>query len=242
MAAPHLLRVALEEYAVQHPAEAVDIEVFQGGLGALVDTGEQIAEPCFERGEEAHVADGGPLQGDGIVEEMALEIDAADPIADQHDPIRCLRVWAVWSELLLRVQALVVPGGCPLQGHELSPPPVHPLVLAEEPVTADVHAVAMVADGLGDAADAVRGLQDGDSMPFFQQLYGGGEARGACPDDHDMLCFHSCIIPTKKRGVKRRSVSLPFVCFLAELYRISPCPELQAAPAAWPPARRGSWR
>ena len=76
----------------------------------------------------------------------------------------------------------------------------------------------MVAHGLGDAADAVGGFQNGDGISLFQQLYGGGEARWAGSDDDDLFRFHIGIIPINKRTVKGRSVSLPFVCFLVELW------------------------
>ena len=105
-----------------------------------------------------------------------------------------------------------------LQGHQLRPPGVHPLILAEETVAADVHAVASIANGLGDAADAVGGFQNGDGISLFQQLYGGGETRWAGSDDDDLFRFHIGIIPINKRTVKGRSVSLPFVCFLVELW------------------------
>ena len=136
---------------------------------------------------------------------MALEIDAAHPVPDQHDPIRLLRVRARRGEGLFDVQKFVVPGGRPLQGHQLRPPAVHPLVLAEEAVAADVHAVAPVADGLRDAADAVGGLQNGDGVSPFQQLYGGGQARGPRADDDDLLRFHEGIIPIEKGRVNRTS-------------------------------------
>ena len=59
--APDLLRVALEKHGIQHSAEAVDVEVLQGGFGKLANAGEKVAEPRPERGDQAHVAQGGPL-------------------------------------------------------------------------------------------------------------------------------------------------------------------------------------
>ena len=109
-AAPHLLRVALEEHGIELPPEAVDVEVLQAVLRQLADAGGQIAEARLHAGAEAHVAEGLGLEADGIVEEMALVIDAADPVADEEDLVRFLRVRSAGDGAGLPAQDAVVLG------------------------------------------------------------------------------------------------------------------------------------
>ena len=138
---------------------------------------------------KAHGLQRFPLEADGIVKEVMLIIDAADPVAGEHDPVFLLRVGAALGQRHLPVQEPVVHGGCALHGHHVRPPLHHPLVLAEKAVPADVHPIVLVADGLGNAADLLTALQHGHVVfTGFQKLVGGGQSRGARADDEYL--FH----------------------------------------------------
>ena len=120
---------------------------------------------------------------------MMLIIDAADPVAGEHDPVFLLRVGAALGQRHLPVQKTVVHGGRALQGHHVRPPLHHPLVLAEKAVPADVHPIFPVADGFGNAADLLTALQHGHVVfAGFQKLVGGGQSCGARADDEHF--FH----------------------------------------------------
>jgi hypothetical protein len=69
-------------------------------------------------------------------------------------------------------------------------PPLHDAVgLGEEAVAADVHTVALVANGAGDAADLVAGLEDdGDNIRTAEEFETGGETCGAGAYDDCELC------------------------------------------------------
>jgi hypothetical protein len=71
--------------------------------------------------------------------------------------------------------------------HQVHPPLHHAVALGKEAVPADVHAVALVPDGAGDAADLVRGLNDdGLDVRAAKQLKRRGQPRRARPYDD---CF-----------------------------------------------------
>ena len=76
--------------------------------------------------------------------------------------------------------------------HQLQPPLHHAVALGEEAVAADVHAVALVADGAGDAADLVGGLEyDGLNRCFAKQFQGRSESCRTCSDDDCFLRHRS---------------------------------------------------
>ena len=91
--APDLLRIRLEERAVQLAAEAVDEELFQV---LLRPEGEErraeVAEADLHHPQQAEFLDRVEAQRDGIVEEPAEEIDAALPRPQEHDPVALFRV------------------------------------------------------------------------------------------------------------------------------------------------------
>ena len=85
-----------------------------------------------------------------------------------------------------------VGGGLALARHHREPPRHDALVLGEEPVSADVDAVALVVVRLRDAADGVRALEHhGVDVGAREQLEGGCEAGRSRAGDHgDLLVGH----------------------------------------------------
>jgi len=74
--------------------------------------------------------------------------------------------------------------GLDLGWHEVHPPLHDAVALGEEAVAADIHAVALVADGAGDAADLIGGLEDdGEDVGATKEFEGGGEACRPSADD-----------------------------------------------------------
>ena len=160
VSAPELFGVAFEEHPVQHLAEPVDVEVFQIGLRLFRDARTQIAESGFHGGGKAHALDGVLVHGHRIVEEVLVEVDAGDPVTHQHDHVVLFRIGAAFFQGLFPSQLFVVIGRRPLNGHQIRPPLHNGVVLGEESVTADVHAVAVIAHRLGDTAQNAAFLQD----------------------------------------------------------------------------------
>jgi hypothetical protein len=70
-------------------------------------------------------------------------------------------------------------------------------------VSADVHAVALVADSPGDASDVVTRLDDNgldSGLPL--QLDGSGQSGGACSDDDCCSLFDDVYLSLQKNGTK----------------------------------------
>ncbi len=152
---PDLLGVGLEEDVEEGPAEAVDDPVFEAPLGLdRLGAGLQVAGEDPGRGDRAEL-----LQGvdrtQGVVKELAIVVDPAQPRAAEE-----------------------------LIGEDLVPEGVDLGVLGEEPMAADVEAVALVNIRPTDPADEVRvGLDDDAAAAVLRQLVGGGQAGGAGAGD-----------------------------------------------------------
>ena len=137
--------------------------------------------------------DGVPVHFHGVVEELLFIVDSGYPIPGEHDPVFFVGVGAAGGDGHIPAQNLVVHGRRTLLGHDLAPPVGDIAVLAEEAVSADVHAVAVVPHGAGDATDGVALLQNQHLvgflriLPVFQQLITGGDAGRAGSDDHNFL-------------------------------------------------------
>ena len=190
MAAPELLRVALKEHRVELLAKAVDVKVFQRILGPLVRRRRQIAHARLHRGGQTHVADGVGVHAHGIVEELFVIVDARNAPAREHHLVAALRVRAARLQRHVAPKDAIVHRRRALQGHELFPPGHHAVVLGKETVAADVHAVAVVAHGAGDAADGLRFLEDRHRIvpAALKQFIGRREAgRTGADDDY---AFH----------------------------------------------------
>ena len=66
-------------------------------------------------------------------------------------------------------------------------------------MAADVHAVAFVADGAGDAADLLAGLEnDGDDVGTPEEFQTGGQAGRAGADDDRFLCHSRFVSPAHR--------------------------------------------
>ncbi len=73
VAAPEVFGVVLEEKGVERPAEAVDVEVLEVGLGLLRHECPKVAPRDGKRLLRPEVSERLGLQGDGIVIEPVLE-------------------------------------------------------------------------------------------------------------------------------------------------------------------------
>ena len=83
--------------------------------------------------------------------------------------------------------------GLALQGHQLLPDGVDLVIFGEETVTAQIHPVAVMLMGTGNAADIFAFFNDnGLNIGIFQHFVCGGEAGRACADDQcGFLVSHS---------------------------------------------------
>ena len=137
--------------------------------------------------------DGVPVHFHGVVEELLLIVDSGHPVPGEHNPVFFIGIRAAGGDRHIPSQNFVVHGRSALLRHDLTPPVRHIVVLAEKAVAADVHAVAVVPHGAGDAADGIALLQNQHLvgflriLPVFQQLITGGDAGRAGSDDHNFL-------------------------------------------------------
>ena len=193
--APQLLGVPLEEHGVELTAETVDVEVLQVGFRQLVHHGLQVAE-AGDHGElEAHGLQGVGAQGNRVVEEVAVPVDAGHAVALEHHLVFDFRIRAARLHIMLAVELLVIIAGCALQRQNVLPPVHDAVVLREEAVAADIHTIAVMLDGAGDAAEFAGGFQHGHVVLFgatvLDELPSGSQAgRAATDDDHGLLLRH----------------------------------------------------
>ena len=158
MDAPHLLGVVLKKHTVERLAEAVDVEVLERRLGTLVQHRGHIAATSLEGAPQAHVGKRLHRQLDGIVEELAQVEDAAHALTHQHHAVVAFGVGTLRLHGHGAVEQHVVVRRRALHGHHAAPPLCHTLALAEKAVTAHIHAVALVAHRLRNAAYGIARL------------------------------------------------------------------------------------
>ena len=182
---PDFLCVVLEEHLVQRTAEAVDIEVLQGGFRQLVHQRDHVSEACTEGVFEAHARESAPFDGDGIIEEGLEEEDAGNALTNQHHAVFLFGVRPAGRQGFVLLQENVVHGRGALHGHHFLPPLHHFFILGEEAMATDIHPVAFVPDGLRDAAnDGSLFQDDGMDVRMPEQFPGGGKAgRTGAGDD-----------------------------------------------------------
>jgi hypothetical protein len=73
-------------------------------------------------------------------------------------------------------------------GHQFRPPFHDAIGFGKEAMATDIHAIAVVADGAGDTADALRCFEyDGAHVGAAQQLKGSGEAGRTGSDNQGSL-------------------------------------------------------
>ena len=162
MAAPQVLRVVLEEHGVKLAAETVDIEILQRVFFSFENRCFQVTEACHDGSGQSHILEGLPFQGNRIVKKLLIKINPGHAVSRQHDPVFLLRIRAARGRLHGTLQINVIPGRGTLLGQHLCPPLVDLRHFGEETVAAHVHAVAFIADGLGDTAHVLALLQYGD--------------------------------------------------------------------------------
>ena len=113
----------------------------------------QVSEARAHHPHETHVQKRLFLHRDRIVEELPKEEDSAHAAAQQHRPVFFLRIRTFLGERFLRlVEQYVVLRRLRLQRHHLLPPVHHLVALRKEPVSTDIHSIAVVFHRLGDTA------------------------------------------------------------------------------------------
>ena len=159
--APDLLRVGLEEDAVEAPPEAGHEPVLVVGLVlGGPDARPQVGEPAQDRLPQPQVAQG--VEGlERVVVELALVVDPAHA-GPEH-------------EVAL--------------GQDLVPEGLHLGDLGEEAVSAQVEAPAVAHHRAADAAHHVVGLEhDGALPPFGQEIRRRQPPGTGAGDDHGRFC------------------------------------------------------
>ncbi len=162
MASPEILGVVFKKHGIQFAAKAVDIEIFQRIFPALVDHGSQITAARLDRIDKSHIDKGFRLKGYGIIKKFLFKINTGNPVAPQHHPVFLLRVRAAGGKRHLAVQYDIVISRRTLQGKHVVPPCIYFGHFGEKTVAAHIHAVALIVDGLGDAAHGLALFQDGN--------------------------------------------------------------------------------
>ena len=191
VAAPQLLRVALEEHRIQLAAETVDVEVLQIVFRQLVEHGLQVAEAGHHGELEAHGLQRVGAQRNRVIEEVAVPEDTGHSVALEHHLVGGFGVGTARLHVVLTTEFLVVIAGGALQRQHVLPPVHDPVVLGEEAVTADIHAVAVVLDGTRNAAELLRFFEYGHIVcvgaAVVDELPCCGQASRAAADDHHGL-------------------------------------------------------
>ena len=189
MSAPELFGVALKEHGVQHLTETVDVEILQGGFFLLADRGFHIAASRLDGSGQSHILEGLGLHADGVVKEFFLVVDPGYPVAHQHNPVGFLRIRPSGYGFDLPAQLFVIIGQGTLSGHDFLPPFGDPGILREEPMSADVHTLAVILDRAGNTADGVAFLQNGNLVAFvcFQQFISRSQSGRTCADNYNLL-------------------------------------------------------
>ena len=87
-------------------------------------------------------------------------------MALEHHLVFDFRIRAARLHIMLAVELLVIIAGCALQRQNVLPPVHDAVVLREEAVAADIHTIAVMLDGAGDAAEFAGGFQHGHVVLF----------------------------------------------------------------------------
>ena len=111
MHSPYFLGVVLEKHLIKRPSETVDIEILKRGLRKLVERRDQISPSNADRVPQTHPGECRPLDGDGIIKEMAQEKDAGHPVPDKHHPILFLRIGTSFDDILVPAEQYIVKSG-----------------------------------------------------------------------------------------------------------------------------------
>ena len=151
---PDLFGVVLEERAVQTIPKAIDEEVLERFLRhAALKLCPRVGEADAQRLDAAHRLKRGGVELERVVEEAAPVENPRQPLAhQQHRIVRggTLRRRREIVRLLLIADAQRrIRVGCRCRHRQNFLPPAHdPVGFGEEPVATQVHAIAVVVDGL----------------------------------------------------------------------------------------------
>ena len=190
MASPEVLGIVLEEHGVQLLAKTIDVEILQRILLAREKSCLDIGKTDYNGGAKSHVGKGLRLQGNRIVEELAVEENAADAVSSEHDAVRRLRIRTTLHQSHIAAKLPVITGRSTLSGKHMIPPGVDLRNLGEKAVPTHVHAVSLVINRSGNSAEFL-GFFKNRNFEFslvLQKLIGSGKTRRARADDQNL--FH----------------------------------------------------
>ena len=157
-------------------------------------TGKQIADPGFERRDKAYVANRRQIHANGIIEKAMAIVNPRYPAAGEHYFVFTLGIGPTACKRNISAGGFVVHGRHSLHGKDVRPPCVDTCILGKESVSANIHAIAIVADRSGYAADLVALFQD-DNTVFsrrLKQFQGCCQSGGTGANDDDI--FHPFIL------------------------------------------------
>lgn len=132
-------------------------------------------------------------------------------LAHQHDAVFLFGVRTAGGERNGAAQHLVVKGRRALQGHDVRPPVHHALILAEKAMAADIHAVALIAHRLGDAADLVTLFQNRYVIAVLEQLVRRRQSGGAGSDNPYFLHFVAPVALWRNAYAEWRIFAVPVI-------------------------------
>ena len=106
----------------------------------------------------------------------------------EHHLVFDLGVRAARFHVMLAIELLIIVGGRTLQRKRVLPPIHDAIVLREETVAADIHAVSIVLHGAGNAAEFMGFFQNSNVVPIgtavLDQFPSRGQASRATADNH----------------------------------------------------------
>ena len=191
MATPQLLGVALEEHGIQLAAETIDVEVLQIVFRQLVHHGLQIAETGNQRKLRAHGLQRVGAQGNRVVKEVAVPVNTRHAMTLEHHLVFDFRIRSARFHIVLTTELLVIIAWRALQRQDPLPPIHDAFVLREETMATNIHTVAIMLDGAGDAAEFAGRFQHGHVVVLgatvLDELPSGGQACRATADNHHGL-------------------------------------------------------
>ena len=159
MASPQFLGISLEEHGIQFLSETIDVEILEIILFFLSDHALQVTAARFHRRSDAHVLYGAHLQRDRVVKKLLFVVDAGHSLTQEHDAVFLLRIRSAFGQCFLSPQFDVIKRRGSLHGHQILPPFAHSLILREKAVSADIHAMSVMYDRTGNAANGLGFLQ-----------------------------------------------------------------------------------
>ena len=170
---PNFFGVAIEEHRIQFPAEAVDEKIFQRILVALEKQTLEVTAADFERFKQAEIFKRRGVELDRVIEKFPAKQNPRETIFLEQD------AFAV---------------GIFVGRHHAFPPRFDGSDFCVQVMRANVHTVAVVHDGFGNAADRVALFED-DDLKFVGELRQLVSRRQTCGSGTDYDCTLQVIAP-----------------------------------------------